>query len=177
MKKRLVAFDTQIIIWGLRNKYTTLTKKPSMGGRAEKLIRFEKAEGSDLAITSITLAELLAVEGLPNRFTRDLHELFKIFDFDATAALKMAEFDLKTRHCVPQRRDSECHDDKVCRGVYKNDQLIIGTCLAHGVDTLYSHDKGLRKLCEGILDIRDIPLFTEQLNIDGEPEFPRPYTP
>lgn len=116
-----------------------------------------EVDRADIVISTLTLAEFLRGSTPAQRAKQNaiIEETFIVWPFDTRAA-----------HILADKFDAALtvDDYQARRAVLKVDLLIVATAAAAQVDTLYSHDHGLRKLADlcGI-DARDLPVSPASL--------------
>jgi predicted nucleic acid-binding protein len=133
----LVTVDTNILIWGVRG--TCTPGQEEMLDRSAAIVK-NIQRNHDLALTAICVAEYLALS--TDQEAADelkiLQEQFRILPFDAKAAKISAKL-FRDRNEVTELANTR-------RTEIKADTQIVACAVAHGVQLLYSNDKGIRAL-------------------------------
>jgi predicted nucleic acid-binding protein len=156
---KLICFDTQIIIWGVR-KYATVRQEINIE-KAKYLIESCEKEQIKIMIPSVVVAEVLcALEpSLHNSFNQLITRKFMVMPFDTQAALYFAKL---------WREKKQIKDTiEISRSEMKADFMIVATALARGADCIYSEDKGLRKFAQDYIKVKPLPSFDKQISIQG----------
>ncbi len=159
-----VCFDTQIIIWGVKEDATD--GQEEMIDRAKRFVQSLTDEGKGILVPAIVIAELLsAIEPADHQFFVNLFaRLFEIQPFDTVAAMKFAELWRERR---PQVQEYALeHGIQATREEMKADCLIVATGIAAGAEAIYSHDSLLREFANGRIPVHEIPIILEQGNLD-----------
>ena len=153
----LITVDTNLLIWGVRAVCTS--GQEEMIPRSEAFLDWIDQENHKLALTATTVAEYLVGATAATRESelRILQARYPILPFDAKAAVIAGRLrDDKTF------QQSLCNEYDKSRVVVKADIQIVATAKAHGVNVVYSNDRGLRaiaKRCQ--LTSRDLPTVAE----------------
>jgi predicted nucleic acid-binding protein len=153
----LVTLDTNALIWGLKRECTP--GQEDMLRRADLLLEELAHQESQLVLPTVSLAELMAPLGEPQRttFSQKARERFLIVPFDARAA-----------HFAPAIWQAREHSGKRTAGsrtCLKADALIIASGYAAGVRCFYSNDKRFRTLAESLEGVtaKDLPTHSQFL--------------
>lgn len=151
-----VCLDTNIMIWGVKGEASP--GQESNIPKAEALLKnIAKDKNLEPCITSVVLAELLVKVPLEQHeaFKRKLSEAFQILPFDALAA---KEFGAIWNKNVSDGVVKELKEGKRrSKHELKADCMILATAASRRVSCLYSHDRGIKKLGEGVVEVKDLP--------------------
>ncbi len=145
----LVTVDTNILIWGVRGNCTA--GQEEMLDRSAAIIK-NIQRNHDLALTAICVSEYLALstDEEASDELRVLEERFRILPFDAKAA-RIAATLFRDRAEVTELANMR-------RTEIKADTQLVACAVAHGVQLLYSHDKGVRALgLRARMRVLDVP--------------------
>lgn len=151
MNRNLVCFDTQIVIWGM--KEDAIPEQEHMIARATALIEKCQEDATKIIVPSIVVAELLsgASERESNQLLAALQKHFIVPPFDIQAAQYFAKL----------WRDKELREglknEGATRAEMKADCLIVATAVARGARYIYSHDPKLEKFGRGHIEVRGLP--------------------
>lgn len=149
----IVCFDTQIVIWGLKEEATP--GQEHMIPKARYLIDRCDQEKKTVVIPTIVVAELLS--GLDSEmfveFNRVLESQFLILPFDFKAANLYAKIWKDKR----QVRKDLLEQGKATRAELKADSFIVATAVANNADCIYTYDDPLKKFAKGFIDTRSLP--------------------
>jgi len=157
----LVCFDTQVVIWGIKQQAT-----PGQEGMIEKakyLIQTCTEDGKRIIIPSVVIAELLMPID-PNShqaFSALMQKRFIISTFD----LKAASYFAKVWQERKQEREYLINNALATRAELKADSMIIATAVASGASCIYSHDIPLRKCATSFIEVCDIPEIPYDLQL------------
>ncbi|MEM9214632.1 MAG: PIN domain-containing protein [Cyanobacteria bacterium P01_F01_bin.150] len=151
----LVCFDTQILIWGVKQQAT-----PGQEANIEKarhLIQMCDENNIRVIVPSIVVAELLC--NLPKKIHNDFRQLmqnrFIVSPFDTQAAL----------HFANMWQSRSTNRGGISRSEMKADFMIIAIALAHKAECIYSEDDGLTKFAKDYILVKPLPIVTKQLPI------------
>lgn len=155
-----VCFDTQIIVWGIRE--TATAGQEEQITHARRLRHQLRARGDRVIVPAIVIGELLL--DLPTEhhaLTMNLFdEAYEIVPFDLGCAGRFAAlWKQKKESGLVDRIISE---ERATRQELRADCLIVATAAQHGVELLYSNDRKLRRFAEGEVEARELPLIEEQ---------------
>ncbi|MEL6779389.1 MAG: PIN domain-containing protein [Cyanobacteria bacterium J06597_16] len=156
----IVCFDTQVIVWGIKQKATP--GQEDMVAKAKFLIEQCKKEETAILIPALVVAELLMP--LPTEeygtFTALLHKNFRVIPFDTRAAAIFANLWKDWQKKKNKLPDSFL--SQATRAEMKTDYMIIATALAQGATCIYSEDRKLKKFAEEHLKVVGLPTTYEQ---------------
>lgn len=151
----IVCLDTQVLYWGIRG-HSNPVKDERLIQHAMGFLRWLKEERHDVIIPSIVVGEMLVA--IPEdemaevlaRFDRD----WIVAAYDIRAAYHFA---VMRRDHITQKRVKELRklDPSVTRRELHADQMIIATAIAHGANTVYSHDNKLLSLAGQWIDAQN----------------------
>ncbi len=146
---QLVCFDTQIIIWGVKNQATPGQEENI--DKAKLLIRICEDNGSRVMVPSVVVAELLCALApeLHNSFSEQMHRQFIVPLLDTQAALHFAN--------LWKNRQNQRPLTGISRSEMKADFMIISIALARGANCIYSEDSGLRNFAQQYIDVKPLP--------------------
>lgn len=163
----LVCFDTQQMIWGIKEQATE--GEEDMVARTKAFIRHLDEKGTRILVPSIVVAELLI------RVPPELHSMvsnlversFVVGDFDLRASSCFARMwrDKKDRGVIQTLQ----HQASVAKVKLRADCMIAATAVANGASCIYSHDKDVKAIAEGHILVREVPLIEEQLDLFDPP--------
>ena len=161
----IVCIDTQILFWAT-------VKKAARGAEqfiplATDLMRWIEQQKHQIIVPTIVIGELLIPVAEQDQATvlKQLSQDWMIVEYDLRAARIFAKMrrDQITRDRLHDLR--QMFPD-VTKKELVADLMIIATAMAHGAETIFSHNKDLRALAEGSIDTKsfeDVPL---QLSLD-----------
>ena len=148
----IVALDTNILIWGVQGK--ARTGQEHRIDEAKELLDLLSKQKASLALTMTTVGEYLA--GLPEARHAEamvvLQKRFRFLVYNARCAMEAARiWRLKKYGASRELEKHKTEFPDVTSTKIKADMQIVATCISHGVNTLYSADGPLLKMCEGYL--------------------------
>lgn len=154
-------FDTQILIWGVQG-FSKSTQQ-HMVATARQFIKRLEREGDAIVIPAPAVAEYLIRVPKENRIqTADyLRRHFRVVPFDSAASGRFAEIWEKRYGAV--NWDAE---DKPKKSEMKFDIQIISIALSIKADRIFSEDKNLRKIAEGLINVEGLPNVPVQLTFN-----------
>jgi len=159
--KRIVSFDSMVLIWGIRRK-----GPDEMIGYARNLFReLEEAE-AQIVIPSIVVAEFvtpLRSQAERSRVIAALCERFLIVPFDARDAALAAELWNHGRKDREMRKPSA----RVC---LRADSMIVASAYGHGATEFYSEDDSCRRIAKKIMTAKKLPRVAPSLFPDDGPD-------
>ncbi|MCL4870398.1 MAG: DUF4411 family protein [Anaerolineae bacterium] len=153
MRNDIICFDTQILIWGIKQEATSGQEEKI--ARAIHLLKMCQEEKSKVIIPAIVAAELLSgtPEDRHNKITQTLQSYFMIIPFDMAAAQSYAHI-WRQNEALRRKLSSE---EEVDRVKAKADHLIIATAVARKATVIYSEDKDLKRFAERFINVRVMP--------------------
>ncbi len=159
---KLVCFDTQVIIWGIKGAATP--GQENMIAKAKALIAKCEEQTVRIIVPSLVVAELLmALEPrIHNDFISFMNQHFIVPTFDLKAAAVFASL-WRDRQSVLGKLDLKI--DKT-RAEMKADFMIVAVAIAQGADCIYTEDSLLEKFAQNRISVRSIPATREQLSLD-----------
>ncbi len=153
-----VCLDNNILIWGVRRKATP--GQETHIPRARALIAELDESGARIIVPAPVLSEFLtfAPENRHAEITASLQRHFQLTPFDAHAAAVAAKIWRTQAEGDPNWKESlkeEVADLTHAR--IKYDIQILATALSRNADILYTHDRALKRLAGGRIDVRELP--------------------
>ncbi len=147
----LVCFDTNVLIWGIKNE--AHPSQQDMIEKANALILQCHERKDTVLIPAIVVAEMLcnAPHEMHGNFYRILSNSFVIAPYDARAALVHAR--------IWQEREAlrmEFRNQQISRQAIKADFQIAAIAIANSCNTLYTEDGPLYRIVERYLDVKKI---------------------
>ncbi len=157
----IVAVDTNILIWGVQGK--ARVGQEHRIEEAGELLNVLGKQKASLALTMTTVGEYLA--GLPEARHAEamvvLQKRFRLLVYNPRCAMEAARIWRLKKHGANRELEKHRIDfPEVTSTKIKADVQIVATCVAHGVNVLYSADEPLLKMCEGYLVA--IPMLSAQ---------------
>lgn len=153
-----VCLDTNVLIWGIRKAASQ--EQQHMINHTTKFIEYLKQGNTNIIIPSVVVGEFLS--GTQSKehacVLQKISSLFDVVDFDSHAALIFSRL-WQTKKSFHKTLD-------IPRNEMKADLMIVACAISSGSEVLYSHDKGLRELCKGEIEGRDIPKMDHQITLD-----------
>ncbi len=157
---RLVAIDSQILVWGIRKEGTEEQKK-----RANWLFQSLEEEDSQIVVPAVALSEYLTRVDSDNHknVIASLTVRFIISPFDVKCAALAARLFADGRGLIKK-------GTKGSRAVLRADAMIIASAASHGARHFYSGDAACRKLAGRVpgLIVDDLPKIPPNLFGYGE---------
>lgn len=152
---RLVAIDSQILVWGIRNQGTKEQKS-----RAKWLFQSLEDEDSQIIVPAVALSEYLTKVGQGHQkdVIASLATRFIIAPFDVKCVALAATLFSEGQGIVTKGRKGN-------RSMLRADSLIIATAACQGASAFYSGDANCRKLAERVprLEVFDLPSIAPSL--------------
>lgn len=156
MKIETVCFDTSILIWGIKGESSH--GQDHMVEKARALIKDLEEKKINIAIPAPVVAELTinCSKDEREKYFNDVSRKFKILPFDLKAAKICSE---KYNERLNERNGQNTEDDpvKMIKAKMKYDILILSIAVSNGIKVIYSHDNDIKKLGNGLIDVRDVP--------------------
>lgn len=153
----IICFDTSTLshyIWP-DQRYLSKHKK------AKRLVEELEKKKAKLYISTVALAELLArfpEESKREELFNKLEGLFKFADFDIKSAFQTSSLYKKQQELKKTDND----EIQISRDHIKIDCQIIGTAKAIGASCLYSEDKGIPGISEGVIKVVQLKDYAYQ---------------
>lgn len=148
MAGNLVAFDTQILIWGVRQQGPN-----DKISRAKQLFHDLENKGDKFMIPAVAVSEFVIPaqdQARRNAIVSAISKRFSIMPFDAQcAALAATLFNDHRRNYqtgAPGMRDC-------C----KSDALIVATAKVHGASTFYTDDSACHTMAQSVMKAEKLP--------------------
>ncbi|MDX1521753.1 MAG: PIN domain-containing protein [Anaerolineae bacterium] len=156
---KLVCFDTQVMIWGIKGEATP--GQEDMISKSQYLIKKCDDEKIQVLIPSIVVAELLS--GTKPEKHKDIFQViqkrFIVQPFDARCSVQYAKI-----WQAKKRVSQELKEEGATRAEIKADCMIIATTVVNQAVCIYTHDRPLRRLAQGFVDARDLPEIPPQVS-------------
>lgn len=167
----IVCVDTQILFWATVRQATKGAEE--FLPLAAALMRWIAKQKHQVIVPTIVVGELLIPVAEQDQFSvmKQFSQDWMIVDYDLNAALTFAKL-RRDQLAKTRMRDLRRMSPDVTKRELVADLMIIATAMAHGAETIYSHNKDLRALAEGYIDaksLNDIPL---QLGFDMDAQLP-----
>lgn len=161
--KKIVCLDTHILIWGIQN--SSSLGQEDMIQKAIDLLVWLQENDYLVVVPSIVLAELLmrVPTELHMEVNRILEKSFFIAPFDTLAASHFASIWQKKKEdgAISQLKEAKI----LTREAIKFDCQIVAIAIARNAEMIYSHDIGVQKFGEGLIQVQEIPFFPKQLSL------------
>ena len=146
-----VCIDTHVLIWGIQRKANSTQLNKIQ--KTEKFIQWLEENRHEVAIPAPVLAEFLT--GLPPDKADEIQKIFTgkfiVLPFDIAAARKYAEIYQKHNKTILNTRYE-----------VKADCMIIAVAVTTNCDCIYSEDEGLKKIAQGFIEVRPVPVIPHQ---------------
>ena len=154
----LICFDTQVLIWGIKEQATE--GQEDNIALAKRFI--DKLSNDDyVLIPSIVMAEFLIP--IPPELHATVINLFKknyiIAPFDAFAASK---FSLIWQTNKPKETKNQLAKDYTTRAELRADSMIVATAVAQKAECIYSYDKWVKTFAKGFIDVKEVSFIPQQ---------------
>jgi predicted nucleic acid-binding protein len=149
----IYCIDAHLAIWGIKKQAT-----PSQVEMIEKTERFFEHASKhkiDILIPAPVITEILAIEPVEKHaaYLKEIQKGFIVVDMDVRIAKKTAELMYDK---MPNLKEY-LSENNVARDKMKIDHIIAATAMVYKVDMLFSYDKHLKQLCDGIVNISSVP--------------------
>ncbi len=155
---RLICFDNHVLIWGIKEQ--AQEEQEDMVAKTKKFINSIDDKETLVLIPSIVLAEFLML--IPAELHAMVINLFNknfiVAPFDALAASKHALIWQKNK---PPDKADKIIIDRTTRAELKADSMIVATAVSRKADCIYSHDKQLKAMAKGFIEVIEIPFIAE----------------
>lgn len=162
----IFCFDTQIIIWGIKNEATEGQEENI--DKAKSLLKKCQEENIRIIIPSIVLAEAIVPLSSARsvEFTNRISKITRIYPFDTGAAIKFSQIWKKCLHLAKEKDDFN-------RTKMKADTMILAIALANKADCLYTEDKGLSNIAGDFIQVRKLPpcLIQQEINFENDSKY------
>lgn len=154
---KIICFDTNMMIWGVRGMAST--GQEEMVVRAKRYLEFLEKNKQRVIIPAPVFAEYLVFCGGEEREQQEteLERQFRVMPYDYRAA-KIAA---RISHDRARIQAIQEEFGKACEAI-SIDTQIVAIAAANKADVLIAHDGALRKLAEGIVTAVDIPSVETQ---------------
>lgn len=148
--QRTVCLDTNILMWGLlqQGKAADEIKREKSRYLIEEL---SKDNNIRVVIPALILSELAVKMTESDRisFFSYMRLYFEVIDFNSSAALEYPTI---------RTVGMELKSKELSRKEVTVDSLIVATCRAHGVNTLYSDDQKMRQIAAPFMQVEGLPV-------------------
>lgn len=148
----LVCLDTNIVIWGIRK--VAAVGQEEMMTRASNLFKLFEADKTVIIVPSIVVAEILS--GLEPKFHQPfmtaIQSRFMMPSFDSHAAMLYAQ----VWQAYKNHQSPSIEPPRPREGL-KADSFIIAIALANKASCIYSHDKHLKTMATGFIEVKTLP--------------------
>lgn len=150
----IVCFDTQILVWGLKESATP--GQEIKIDQAKYLISLCDERNDIVLIPSIVVGEILS--SLPpnksNEFAAVLHRRFRVVPYDTPAAAAFAMMWRDRQKLLQRNRELSLG---ATREEVKADCMIAATAKSKGASCIYSEDGKLAKFAKDYIEVRPLP--------------------
>ena len=150
----LVLLDTMICLWGMKGQATPGQEHKIRD--AQRFLDYLDEEGFEVAISAVTLSELLVACGESEReeLAKEIGETLLVLSFDVGSAIQASILFQNWK----QKNESTSNT----RQTVKADCQILGTAIAHGASTLFTEDKEILKMAGNRIKVLPIPPQAQQ---------------
>jgi predicted nucleic acid-binding protein len=153
--ERLVAIDSQVLVWGVRNQGSQKQLQ-----RAQWLFQGLEQEEAQIVVPAVALSEFLTAVGPKDQenVVTTLTARFIIAPFDVKCAALAARLFSEGKGVVKRGKPGG-------RSTLRADALIIASAALSGARTFYSGDAKCRKLAQRVsqLTVHDLPTIPPTL--------------
>lgn len=156
---RKICFDTNIVIWGIKNECTE--GQEDLKEKAKNYINFLNKDSSvKIIIPVIVISEAMIKIPYDKRldFIHLLQKSFEISVYDIACSLRFAE--------VWDKKKGIDKSITNFRDEVKADYQILATALVNSAHCIITHDKNLQKFAEGIISATEIPDIPHQPSLN-----------
>ncbi len=154
----IVCLDTHILIWGIKREASP-GQEPEIE-RAARFLQWLENKRHTVLIPSPVLGEFL-MRVPPQAHSNVLslfHAHFIVPPYDALCASQFAR--------IWQHKNG-LKSGELSRREIKVDSMIVAVAIVQQAEAIYSNDDGLRKVAQGLIDVRPMPALPRQLSISG----------
>lgn len=157
VKSKVVCLDNNITAFALRDDAHPDDK--SKVEKSRELVEYLDESGKIILLPTPVITECL-IPVPPQERTRVLQNInkFMIGEFDNMAAVKCAEM----IHAMTPAEKTFREEQGITKTQLKFDYMIAAIAIVNEAECIYSEDEGLRKFCNGYIEVRGIPDFPEQ---------------
>lgn len=150
----MVCLDTGFLIWGVQG--ISRTSQADMPLRAAVMIGLLSQQGVMLGVPTIVLAEYLVGINQTDHagVISSLEGFYQLLPFDLACSRQFGSIARSQRALVSELAQQS---DVPIRQKLRVDLFIIATALGHGATALYSEDRHMGRLAEGLIDVRAMP--------------------
>lgn len=162
-KSKIVCLDNNITAFALRDDAHPDDKDKV--GKSRKLLEYLDESGKIILLPTPVITECLTPVP-PQERSRILKSInkFMIGVFDKMAAVKCAEM----MHAITPAENKYRKEQGITKSQLKFDYMIAAIAIVNEANCIYSDDDGLKKFCNGHIDVRKIPDFPEQKSLFEE---------
>jgi len=158
----LVCVDTQILIWAIKEEATP--GQDGMIPRSKALLKYLSESDKKILIPAVVLGEFLIK--MPTESHRTVFNLmqreFVVAQYDAKAALHYARI---WRARQGDQVFESLKESGKTRQELKADRMIVATAVAHEVECIYSHDRGVMAFGKDFVDVQCVPEIPVQIGM------------
>lgn len=164
----VVCLDSQILIWGLKKE--AIPEQQYMIDRAERFFRKLDSTRTMIMVPAVVVAEIIAP--VPPERHPDIWRLmgknFIVSPFDTKAS---NQYSLIYQKVKGLKNDPAFFlDPCTSRKHIIADCMIVATAVAHGAIMIYSNDKHIQCLGDGVINVAPMPDIAEQPTLFDEAE-------
>lgn len=146
-KSKIVCLDNNITAFALRDDAEKAIK-------ARALLRYLDDQEKIILLPTPVITECLwPVEVHAREPVLNVINKFMIGAFDLAASVKCAEM----MHAITSLEKEFKEDREITKAQMKFDYMIAAIAIVNEAGCIYSEDEGLKKFCNGHIDVRPIP--------------------
>jgi len=151
-KSKIVCLDNNITAFALRDDAHPDDAEKAKKARA--LLRYLDEQGKIILLPTPVITEcLVPVQVYAREPVLNVINKFMIGAFDLAASIKCAEM----MHAITPAEKEFKKDKGLTKTQLKFDYMIAAIAIENEAECIYSEDEGLKKFCEGHIDVRPIP--------------------
>lgn len=151
-KSKIVCLDNNITAFALRDDAHPDDADKVI--RARALLRYLDEQEKIILLPTPVITECLwPVEVHARERVINVINKFMIGAFDLAASVKCAEM----MHAITPAEKKFKKERGITKAEMKFDYMIAAIAIVNEADCIYSEDEGLKKFCEGHIDVRPIP--------------------
>ena len=151
-KSNIVCLDNNITAFALRDD-----AHPDEADKVERtraLLRYLDEQEKIILLPTPVITECLwPVEVHTRESVLNVINKFMIGAFDLAASIKCAEM----MHAITPAEKEFKEERGITKAQMKFDYMIAAIAIVNDAECIYSEDEGLKKFCEGYIDVRQIP--------------------
>lgn len=154
---KLVAFDTNICVWGIVQPTGV---RDNLVSRTRALIKSIKDGGGTVMIPAPVLGELLAAVPINEQAARHdaITKYARVYPFDSLCAEVYAQMIFKYHKGKSLESSQQFEkENRVPRQKVKVDYMIAAIAVANNCDCLYTDDDGLRSFASPYIPVLGVP--------------------